>query len=609
MQNDFHNRMYVIGGVFVIIMFIYMARLYNLQVSSEEYKISAENNSRRIVYNYPARGLIFDRNGELLVYNEAAYDLMVVPSEVKPFDTTSFCNFLEIDIEFVRAQIALAREYSLNKPSVFLKQIEAHKYAIFQELLYKYEGFYVQTRTLRKYPKNIAGHLLGYVGEVSPKDVRESNYYRSGDYIGVSGMERSYEMELRGSRGTSVFIVDVHNRIKGSYEGGAFDTAAVAGANLTATIESELQAYGELLMQNKTGSIVAIEPATGEILALISSPTYDPNMLVGRVRSENYERLLKDTLKPLFNRALMAKYPPGSTFKMINALIGLQEGIITTETDFPCNGGYHIGNFSLACHHGGSVGFLASIQGSCNSYYCHLFRRVLDDSKYGSVSLGYANWRRHVLSFGIGRKLDSDLIGELEGFVPDVDYYDRYYGKSRWKSLMLISMAIGQGELGVTPFQMANMTAIIANRGFYFTPHIVKAISDRDSIDARFTTKHFTTINAEYFEAVADGMELVVSSGTGTSAAFSGFTICGKTGTAENPHGEDHSIFVAFAPKHNPQIVISVYIENAGFGSTYAAPIASLMIEKFINDSISRKALEEQIINTDLIHVIPKIEN
>ncbi len=601
MQSQYSNRRFIIIGTFVLIVIIYIIRLFSLQVLDASYRLSAANNAFRNVTQYPARGLIYDRNGKLLVYNEAAFDLMVVPRQVNPFDTAKFCEILDISREYVRTELAAAKSYSWYKPSVFLRQISAEKYAVFQEMLYKFSGFYVQTRTLRKYPIPVAAHVLGYVGEVNDKIVESQPYYKPGDYIGISGIEKSYEKYLRGEKGVKIFLVDVHNRIKGSYKDGKFDTMAVVGANITTSLDADLQAYGELLMQNKTGSIVAIEPHSGEILSLVSSPAYDPNLLVGRARSKNYTKLEKDSLKPLFNRALMAPYPPGSTFKPLNALIGLQEGVITTESHFTCSGGYTVGNFHLGCHHYGSIGFIYSIQGSCNAYYCNVFRRIIDNPAYNKVSEGYTAWRNHVMDFGIGKKLNTDLTHELKGFVPPPEYYDKYYGKDKWKSLWIVSLAIGQGEIGTTPLQLANMTATIANRGYYIIPHIIKDIKGDHQIPQRFKEKQFTSIDTAHFRPVIKGMELVVKSGTATRARVEGIDICGKTGTAENPHGEDHSVFIAFAPKDDPQIALAVFVENAGYGSTWAAPIASLMIEKYLNDSISRPWVEKRILDANLI--------
>jgi penicillin-binding protein 2 len=391
--------------------------------------------------------------------------------------------------------------------------------------------------------------------------------------------------------------------IKGSYKNGKYDTLPVPGLNIVISIDAELQAYGERLMQNKIGSIVAIEPSTGEILALVSSPAYDPNLLVGRVRTTNFQKLSEDTVKPLFNRALMAKYPPGSTFKLINGMIALQEGVIDLHTTFSCNMGYHAGGITVGCHkHSSPLDYIGSIQNSCNAYYCNVFRNILDDPAYNSVSRSFSNWRRHVVSFGFGSRLGSDLMNELPGFIPNVDYYDKYFGKNHWKSLTVISLAIGQGELGITPLQMTNMTAAIANRGYYFIPHIIKKIEGKKSIDKKFTTPHFTTINKKYFEFVVEGMEKVVTGGTARVAYMDSISICGKTGTAQNPHGDDHSIFIAFAPKDSPRIAMAVYVENGGFGSIWAAPIARLMIEKYLTDTITIPELEVRILEGNLLN-------
>lgn len=605
-MNNFSQRKYIIGAIIVLISLTYVLRLFALQVLDSSYKNSADNNSRRYVTEYPARGLIYDRNGELLVYNEAAYDLMIIPRQIEIFDTLDFCSILNIEKKQLEEYIYAAKKYSYYKPSIFISQLSATTYAVLQEKLYKFHGFFVQTRTLRKYPQGIAAHVLGYVGEVDKSITNNDKYYNPGDYVGISGVEKTYEKELRGEKGISIFLVDVHNRIKGSFKDGEYDELPVVGADIVSTLDADLQKYGEILMQNKRGSIVAIEPSTGEILTLVTNPAYDPNLLVGRVRTKNYRALARDTLKPLFNRAIMAKYPPGSTFKLLNALIGLQEGILTTKTKFSCHYGYTVGRFHLGCHsHRSPLNLIESVQHSCNAYYCHTFRNILDDPKFESVGASFDNWRKHITSFGLGSVLGCGFNNELSGFVPSRSYYDRYYGKDRWKSLTVVSLAIGQGEMGVTPLQMANMSATLANRGHYFVPHIVKSIKGQKSIDKRFLEKHHTTIEPKYFEPIIDGMELVVHGGAGSTARIAkveGLTICGKTGTAENPHGKDHSIFIAFAPKDDPKIAIAVYIENGGFGSTWAAPIASLMIEKYVNDTISRGYLEKHILNGNLLN-------
>ncbi len=596
-MNNYYQRKYVIGSIIVFVAIIYILRLLQVQIFDDELKLSAYNNSSRHVTNYPGRGLIYDRNGKIMVYNEAAYDLMVIPRQVEDLDTIQFCEILDITKKEFDKYLKKAKSYNYYKPSIFLKQISSKTYAVLQEKFFKYKGFFVQTRTLRKYPDNIAAHVLGYIGEVDTSITNNNKYYKSGDYIGVSGAEKTYEEYLRGVKGNNIYLVDVKNRIKGSYKDGKYDKIATVGRTITTTIDADLQKYAEQLMQNKSGSIVAIEPSTGEILAMVSSPVYDPELLVGRVRSKNYRKLSRDKTKPLFNRALMAaKYPPGSTFKLVNALIGLQEGVITENTNLPCNGGYRVGRFHQHCHHGSSVSFEKSIEGSCNAYYSQVFRKILDNPKYEDVTIGYEAWYNHVKSFGFGSTFGSDFSSELKGSVPSVNYYNRIHKGYKWKSLSIVSLAIGQGELGVTPLQMGNMCATIANRGYYYTPHIVKSIEGEKQIDKKFLTKNFTTIDQKYFEAVVNGMEKVVQSGTATSARVKDLAICGKTGTAENPHGKDHSIFVAFAPKDNPKIAIAVYVENGGYGSKWAAPISSLMIEKYINDTTSRPHVEKRMI-------------
>jgi penicillin-binding protein 2 len=599
--------MYVVMGIVLLIAVIFLGRLFYIQVVDESYRLSAENNVLRYQIEYPARGLIYDRNGELLVYNEAAYDLMVIPRQATEVDTTTICKILGIERDQFTRKMVKAKAYSWRKPSVFEKQISAETYAMLQEKLYRLNGFFVQKRTLRKYPKPIAAHLLGYVGEASQQKLEKDPYYKRGDYVGISGLEKAYEEELRGQKGVELVMVDVFNRNKGSYKDGKYDTTAVAGKTLTSSIDAELQAYGEKLMQNKTGGIVAIEPSTGEILALVSAPTFDPNLLVGRVRSENYRKLQKDTLIPLFNRALMSEQnPPGSTFKLINALIGQQLGVVTPNTTYTCPRGYVSGNFRMGCHdHRSPLNLRESVQHSCNAYYGNVFRNIIDHT--GKPWEGFEIWRNHVMSFGLGKKFNTDLPIEYDGNVPTKAFYDKYYGENRWKSLTIISMAIGQGELGTTPLQLANMTAAIANRGFYYPPHLVKAI-DGEPISNRFTEKQKTTIDKQYFEPVIDGMAMVFEQGgTGFRSRHDSITMCGKTGTAQNPHGEDHSIFVCFAPKEDPKIALAVFVENAGGGSKYGAPIASLMVEKYLMDSISRPHLEQPILEADLIDPALKI--
>lgn len=606
MKDLFANRKYIIIALIILATAGLIVRLFLLQVVEDSYRLSAENNVLRYVTQYPARGNIYDRNGKLAVSNMAAYDLMVIPAQVaKDIDTATFCRLLGITDTVFADRMKAAKNYSWRAPSVFLKQISDVTHAGFQEKMFQYPGFYVQPRTLRKYTKPVGAHLLGYVSEVDDGTVKADPYYKPGDYIGKLGIEEKYEKELRGKKGVKIFLVDVFSRIKGSYAEGAFDTAAVQGADITSTIDLDLQEYGELLMQNKRGSIVALEPRTGEVLALVSAPTFDPGLLVGRIRSENFTMLNTDTMKPLFNRALMARYPPGSTFKPIIGLIGLEEGVIDRSTLLDCHMGYHVRGLSVACHsHSSPRDIVGAIETSCNSFFCQAYRRTLENPRYESVTSAFIQWRKYLSEFGFGSRLGTDFLNELPGFIPTPEYYDRYYGKNRWRALTIISMGIGQGEVGTTPLQLANMTATFANRGYWYTPHVVKAISN-GTINERFTTRHNTSISSENYETIVEGMEGVIIRGTAVSAAIRDIIVCGKTGTAQNPHGKDHSVFIAFAPKDDPKIAIAVLVENAGYGATYAAPIASLMMEKYIRGTVTNKASEKRMLELDLEHVAP----
>jgi penicillin-binding protein 2 len=604
MKDTYSRRKYIVIVLIILASLLLIVKLFVIQVVEDTYRLSADNNVLRYETQYPARGLIYDRNGKLIVFNQAAYDLMVIPAQTGKMDTSLFCSELGITNGIFRERLKAAVTYSRRAPSVFLKQISAETYAKFQEKMFMYPGFYVQPRTLRKYSRPVAAHLLGYVSEVDEALIKQDPYYKPGDYIGKLGIEEAYEKELRGTRGVKIYMVDVYSRIKGSYADGTMDTMAVQGADITSTIDLGLQEYGEKLMQHKTGSIVAIEPETGEILTLVSSPNYDPGLLVGRIRSENFARLQTDTLLPLFNRAFMASYPPGSTFKPLNGLIGLQEKVIYPGTKFSCANGY----LFVACHsHSSPLDLEGAIMNSCNSYFCQTYRRILENPAYASVSDAYEKWKSYVNEFGFGKKLGSEFVNELPGLIPSSSYFDRYYGKGSWKALTVISMAIGQGEIGTTPLQMANMTAAIANRGYYYTPHIVKSLGEKGSIDTAFTTRHNISIDSVNFEKVILGMAAAVNGGAGATAriaALQDIIVCGKTGTAENPHGADHSVFIAFAPKDNPKIAIAVYVENSGFGATYAAPVASLMIEKYLKGEISdaSKWKEQRILELDLIN-------
>jgi len=597
-MKDYSGRSQVVILIFVSVAIIFLGRLFYIQIIDDSYKLSADNNVIRYVTQYPNRGIIYDRNGEILVYNQPAYDLMVIPNQLKELDTADFCRLIEIDREVFREKIDKAKQYSYRKPSVFQEQLSSATYAAFQEKLYKFEGFSVNVRSVRSYPQKIGGNVLGYVSEVNARKIEKEPYYAMGDYIGASGVEQAYERVLRGRKGVKVYMVDVFNRIKGSFGNAKYDTLAVAGNDIFTTIDVSLQAYGERLMKNKKGSVVAIEPSTGEILAMVSSPAYDPNLLVGRVRSKNYVSMQQDTLLPMFNRALMAQYPPGSIFKLVQALIALEEKVAVPGTMFTCN------KALVNCHnHPYPLDLFGSIQNSCNPYYYMIFKRILNQGKspdrFKDAVIGFKKWRDHIMSFGLGDKLGIDIANEQKGNIPTISLYDKIYGKLHWRFETIYSLGIGQGEILVVPLQMANFVATIANKGHFYTPHLVRK---SDSLTLKEKRRE-TTVHAQHFGLVIDAMEQVVQNGTARRAKVDSITICGKTGTAENPHGDDHSVFIAFAPKINPKIAISVIVENSGFGGTWAAPIASLMIEKYLTDSISRPDAETRILEADFIHL------
>ncbi len=597
-MKKYDNRKYYISAIILFFILTIIFKLINLQIFDESLKISAENNSQRRITEYPARGLIYDRNGNLMVYNEAAYDLMLIPKKMQEFDTLSLCRDLNIDISDFYTRLEKCISYSRFRPSVFYKQITAQQYSVLQEHLFKYPGFFVQNRTLRKYTSSIAAHILGDIGEIDKETLEKNPYYTGGDYIGKSGVEKYYENELRGKKGVKIFLVDVHNNIQGSYMNGKYDTVAIPGKDLYLTIDSTLQAYGERLMKNKVGSIVAIDPNNGEILALVSSPTYDPQLLVGRNRGNNYDSLLNARSKPLINRAISSTYPPGSIFKMAQALVGLQEGVLNPNTYYPCDVSL------VGCHgHPPAQGVARAIQYSCNPYFYMVFRslvqRRIEKSIFKDSRIGLQMWKDKITGLGFDKAFDIGLPGVNKGLIPGPDYYDRKYGKYRWAFSTIYSLGIGQGEVLVSPLQMANFCAIIANRGYYYNPHIVKQIGT-DSVDRKNYMKIFTPFDRKHFEVIIEGMDYAVNEdyGTGRNAIISGMRVCGKTGTAQNPHGKDHSVFIAFAPKDEPRIAIAVYVENAGFGGVWAAPIARLMIEKYLLDSIIDSDLEKRIIET-----------
>lgn len=605
-MDTFAKRKYIVAGIILAIAFIFIIRLFTLQITNKSYKQFATRNVLRKITTFPARGFIYDRNHNHMVYNKAAYDLLVIPREVKAFDTITLCKIIQLDKKDLIEALRKAKQFSYYKPSIIVGQIAPNIYAPLQEKLYKYPGFFVQSRTLREYPSKSAAQTLGFVGEVNQRIIESDSYYKSGDYIGVSGLEKIYEKELRGIKGVTNYMVDVHNRVKGRYNNGEADTTAILGQNLLTTLDSKLQAYAEELLTNKKGAIVAIEPATGEILLMVSTPSYDPNLLVGRQRSINYNILDQDSVyKPMLNRAIIGRYPPGSTFKLVNALIALQEHAITPADRFSCAGQ---SSTPIKCTHSHSspVAMREGIRESCNPYFWNLFRSIINHSK--TPAQGYEIWRNHILSFGFGQKIGTELTTEVSGFIPEASYYDKYFGQKRWNSMTIRSLAIGQGEILTTPLQLANMAAIFANRGYYITPHLVKAIQDTNRVYRNLEyEKKTTTINREYFDIVIEGMQAVIEE---TRLQYivknEKYIVCGKTGTVQNPHGADHSVFIAFAPKDEPKIAIATFIENSGFGATYAAPISGLIIEKYLNDSISpkKKELEKTLIETNLLNVI-----
>ncbi len=592
------QKRYVVSGIIITVAAIFVVKLFYMQVISDKYKVLSESNVRRIVTVYPARGIIYDRKGRKIVSNEEAYDLMVVPRQVNNIDTNELCQLLEIDKQSFISRLNKAKQYSPYRASPFVEQISKTTYGYLQEKLYRFPGFFVQPRTLRTYLYPIAAHTLGYVGEVNQKEIEDDPYYKMGDYIGKSGIEKYYEKELRGVKGEKIVLVDVFNREKGSFENGLYDKPQVAGQDLTTTLDLDLQLLGEKLMQNKRGSIVAIEPSTGEILAIISSPSYDPNLLVGRVRGENFKRLSQDVMNPLFNRAIQATYSPGSTFKLVNGLVGLEIGAITPETRFSCNGKASV---PIACTHShySPLELIGAIEQSCNPYFWGVFRTTLEKSGKGDIHKGYNIWRQNVMSLGFGNYFNTDIPNQVRGNIPSPQYYDHYFGKNGWKALTIRSLAIGQGEILVTPLQLANQAATIANKGYYYPPHVVKSIQGSPTQWER----NQSSIHPQHFETIIKGMYRVFQgeSGTGRWYKLDSIAICGKTGTVQNPHGKDHSLCIAFAPANNPKIAIAVVVENAGFGATWAVPIASLMIEKYLTGIISRTELETRMSQANLL--------
>ena len=594
-MKDFEldKRRLVIGGVAIFIVTVYLIRLFTLQLLSDDYKKNADSNAFLKKIEYPSRGAIMDRHGRLLVYNQPAYDIMVVMNEEKGrLDTMEFCNALGITKEYFIKRMNDIKDrnknpgYSRFTEQVFMSQLSDKEFSVFQEKIFRFPGFYVQKRSIRQYQYPYAAHVLGDVAEVSKSDVENSDYYQPGDYIGKLGIERSYEEQLRGEKGVQILLRDAHGRVQGNYQNGKFDRRPVAGKNLTLGIDIKLQELGERLLEGKIGSIVAIEPATGEVLCMVSSPTYDPRIMVGRQRGKNHLALSKDVWKPLLNRAIMGQYPPGSTFKTTQGLTYMTEGIIDEHTLYPCARGFNYRGLHVGCHpHAAPTNLVQALCTSCNSYFCWgLFHMIGNRRRYRNVQEAMNTWRDYMVSMGFGYKLGVDLPGEKRGLIPNAAFYDKAY-KGSWNGLTIISISIGQGEVNLTPLQIANLSATIANRGYYYVPHVVRKVQG-EQLDTLYRRKHYTKASRKAYEYVVQGMRASVVGGTCHAANRADYLVCGKTGTAQN-RGQDHSVFMGFAPMDNPKIAIAVYVENGGFGATYGVPIGSLMMEQYINGKLS----------------------
>lgn len=614
MAKDYRleKRKFVIGGIALVIVLIYTVRLFSLQISTDDYKKNADSNAFLNKIQYPSRGAIYDRNGKLLVFNQPAYDITIIPKEVENLDTLDLCQTLNITrTQFLKIMNDMRDRrrnpgYSKYTDQLFMSQLSAEECGVFQEKLFKFRGFYIQRRTIRQYSYNAAAHTLGDIAEVSMKDIEADDYYIRGDFVGKLGVEKSYEKQLRGEKGVEILLRDAHGRIQGHYMDGQYDRPAVPGKNLILGLDIELQMLGEKLLANKIGSIVAIEPETGEILCMVSSPNYDPHLMIGRQRGKNHLMLQRDMQKPLLNRSMMGVYPPGSTFKTAQALTFLQEGIIQTNSPaFPCSHGFRYGSLKVGCHaHGSPLSLIPAIATSCNSYFCWgLFRMFGDRNKYENPQEAITVWKDHMVSQGFGYKLGVDLPGEKRGLIPNAKFYDKAY-RGRWNGLTVISIAIGQGEILATPLQIANLGATIANRGRFVTPHIVKEVQG-ELLDSTYRFPRQTTIEQRYYEDVVTGMRAAVTGGTCHSAAaiLPGVEICGKTGTAQN-RGHDHSAFMGFAPMNKPKIAIAVYVENGGFGAVYGVPIGALMMEQYLNKKLSESSelKAEEITNKVILY-------
>jgi penicillin-binding protein 2 len=593
MKHDLDYRKYVIGGIAVVIVIVYTVRLFVLQIMSDDYRKSADSNAFLKKIEYPSRGVISDRNGELLVYNQPAYDIMVVMNEAKDrLDTLEFCQALGISKAYFIKRMNDIKDrnknpgYSRFTQQLFMAQLSNQDFSVFREKLFRFPGFYIQQRSIRQYQYPYAAHVLGDVAEVSESDIENDDYYQAGDFIGKLGIERYYEKQLRGEKGVQILLRDAHGRIKGKYQNGMYDSRPVAGKDLTLSLDIKLQALGERLLEGKIGSIVAIEPATGEVLCMVSSPTYDPRLMVGRQRGKNHKILAANVWKPLLNRSIMGQYPPGSTFKTSQALTYMTEGIISPGTAFSCAHGFSFKGLHVGCHgHGSPLAIVDALSTSCNAYFCWgLYYMIGNRKKYRSAHDAMNVWRDYMVSMGFGYKLGIDLPGEKRGLIPNGDYYNNAY-KGSWNGLTVISISIGQGEVNLTPLQIANLGATIANRGYYITPHVVKKIRG-EALDSAFTEKHYTKASRSSYDWVVAGMRSSVIKGTCKAANRSDYLVCGKTGTAQN-RGQDHSVFMGFAPMDDPKIAIAVYVENGGFGADYGVPIGSLMMEQYINGKLS----------------------
>lgn len=595
-MNNLFNRKYIIQGVFILMGLILLGTLFYIQILSDKYTIYADRNVLRKIYTFPARGVIFDRNEKPLAQNESVYDLMVIPNQVKHIDTATLCRIIGIDTARFRKNFKRVSGQSRYQPGIFEKQLSVQTYAALSEQLSRFPGFFVQSRTIRSYPDSIAAHFLGYIKEVSGTDIENSEgYYRPGDYIGKSGVEKSYETLLRGERGVINMLYDARNVPKGSFAEGRFDTAAVSGDKLISSLDIKLQKLGEELMKNKVGSIVAIEPATGEVLAFVSSPGYDPNLMVGRQQGNNYMDLLTAPNRVFNIRPTMGYYSPGSSFKPLDALLGLQEGVIDPNTTFNCPGYFKVGNHTVKCEHvDGNISLRKGLARSCNTYACYVFQKLITQRKYANQHIAYDEWQKKVRKFGLGGKLGIDLPSERDGRLYDAAYYSKKYSKF-WGYSTVLSLAIGQGEMDATPLQMANIMAIIANQGYYIKPHLVKAIGKNRVIKKEYLVKNYVGVDQRHFGPVIDGMQDAVNApwGTARQSAIDGIIMCGKTGTVQNPRGKNHSVFIGFAPRDNPKIAIAVIVENAGFGSTYAAPIASYITETYLKGALPKNKQAE----------------